>query len=341
MARSARGIVDAYTLGGQHGLWRQAERVLAPTLLVYGGRDQLVSFRMARQGGRGVPRFAAADAAGGGSCGDDGVPGDGRAGRPGAARRVTDGPGGVEAGEELRSTPRPGQPEDTGRRGPERRALRGVGSTAHGAARRTGPRQPRRCSPAGGGGGAPRARPRPAGGRGGLRGGPRSGTPRRAPGRAPRSPATPGSPDIRAPGLGRPAERSAPPPGRAAAPRRTPRRAAGGAPGGPRSAEAHRAAVRAGRFPGRGVPRGLRRPADAPELRPPTARTGCAAGAAGTVPPPSRTRSGAGNDDDGEHAADGLVTAPAADGDRDDGDDARGAPRAARAGRSPASRPPR
>ncbi|MFD9221916.1 alpha/beta fold hydrolase [Streptomyces sp. NPDC060064] len=47
--RSARGIVDAYTLGGQHGLWRQAERVLAPTLLVYGGRDQLVSYRMARK----------------------------------------------------------------------------------------------------------------------------------------------------------------------------------------------------------------------------------------------------------------------------------------------------
>ncbi|MFD3656180.1 alpha/beta fold hydrolase [Streptomyces sp. 24-1644] len=47
--RSARGIVDAYTLGGQHGLWRQAERVLAPTLLVYGGRDQLVSYRMARR----------------------------------------------------------------------------------------------------------------------------------------------------------------------------------------------------------------------------------------------------------------------------------------------------
>ncbi|MEU0281456.1 alpha/beta hydrolase [Streptomyces sp. NPDC006195] len=47
MANSARGIVNAYTLGGQHGLWRQAERVLAPTLLVYGGRDQLVSYRMA------------------------------------------------------------------------------------------------------------------------------------------------------------------------------------------------------------------------------------------------------------------------------------------------------
>ncbi|MGW1200857.1 alpha/beta fold hydrolase [Streptomyces sp. NPDC002536] len=51
MARSARGIVDAYTLGGQHSLWRQAERVLAPTLLVYGMRDQLVSYRMARRAG--------------------------------------------------------------------------------------------------------------------------------------------------------------------------------------------------------------------------------------------------------------------------------------------------
>ncbi|WP_351226351.1 alpha/beta hydrolase [Streptomyces sp. NPDC002133] len=49
MARSTRGIVDAYTLGGQHGLWRQAERVLAPTLLVYGCRDQLVAYRMARK----------------------------------------------------------------------------------------------------------------------------------------------------------------------------------------------------------------------------------------------------------------------------------------------------
>ncbi|MFG2980557.1 alpha/beta fold hydrolase [Streptomyces sp. NPDC048258] len=49
LTRSSRGIVDAYTLGGQHGLWRQAQRVLAPTLLVYGGRDQLVSYRMAHK----------------------------------------------------------------------------------------------------------------------------------------------------------------------------------------------------------------------------------------------------------------------------------------------------
>lgn len=49
LVRSTRGIVNAYTVGGQHSLWRQAQRVLAPTLLVYGGRDKLVSFRMARR----------------------------------------------------------------------------------------------------------------------------------------------------------------------------------------------------------------------------------------------------------------------------------------------------
>ncbi|MDX3077754.1 alpha/beta fold hydrolase [Streptomyces sp. NPDC088354] len=52
LTRSARGIVDAYTLGGQHNLWRQAERVLAPTLLVYGGRDRLVAPRMAYRAAR-------------------------------------------------------------------------------------------------------------------------------------------------------------------------------------------------------------------------------------------------------------------------------------------------
>jgi pimeloyl-ACP methyl ester carboxylesterase len=52
LTRSARGLVNAYTLGGQHGMWRQAERVLAPTLLIYGGRDQLVSYRMAQRAAR-------------------------------------------------------------------------------------------------------------------------------------------------------------------------------------------------------------------------------------------------------------------------------------------------
>jgi pimeloyl-ACP methyl ester carboxylesterase len=52
MVRSTRGIVNAYALGGQHALWRQAERVLAPTLLVYGGRDRLVSVKAARRASR-------------------------------------------------------------------------------------------------------------------------------------------------------------------------------------------------------------------------------------------------------------------------------------------------
>ena len=52
LSRSTRGVVDAYTLGGQQSLWRQAERVLAPTLLVYGRLDRLVSFRMAARASR-------------------------------------------------------------------------------------------------------------------------------------------------------------------------------------------------------------------------------------------------------------------------------------------------
>ncbi|MFE7638557.1 alpha/beta fold hydrolase [Kitasatospora sp. NPDC057518] len=46
---SARGIVSAYTERGDQALWRQAERVEAPVLLVYGLRDKLVSYRSARR----------------------------------------------------------------------------------------------------------------------------------------------------------------------------------------------------------------------------------------------------------------------------------------------------
>ncbi|MFD9594856.1 alpha/beta fold hydrolase [Kitasatospora sp. NPDC059973] len=46
---SARGIVSAYAERGEQALWRQAERVTAPTLLVYGLRDKLVSYRSARR----------------------------------------------------------------------------------------------------------------------------------------------------------------------------------------------------------------------------------------------------------------------------------------------------
>lgn len=52
LTRSARGIVNSYTLSGQHNMWRQAARVLAPTLLLYGGRDQLVGYRMAPKAAR-------------------------------------------------------------------------------------------------------------------------------------------------------------------------------------------------------------------------------------------------------------------------------------------------
>ncbi|MFE0460785.1 alpha/beta fold hydrolase [Kitasatospora sp. NPDC058965] len=44
---SARGIVSAYTERGDQALWRQAERVEVPVLLVYGLRDKLVSYRSA------------------------------------------------------------------------------------------------------------------------------------------------------------------------------------------------------------------------------------------------------------------------------------------------------
>ncbi|MFF2041227.1 alpha/beta fold hydrolase [Kitasatospora sp. NPDC058170] len=46
---SARGIVSAYTERGDQALWRQAERVGVPVLLVYGLRDKLVSYRSARR----------------------------------------------------------------------------------------------------------------------------------------------------------------------------------------------------------------------------------------------------------------------------------------------------
>ena len=49
MVGSARGIVSAYTERGEQSLWRQAEHVGAPVLLVYGLKDKLVSYRSARR----------------------------------------------------------------------------------------------------------------------------------------------------------------------------------------------------------------------------------------------------------------------------------------------------
>ncbi|GGO25872.1 alpha/beta hydrolase [Microbispora rosea subsp. aerata] len=52
MVGYARAIVREYFRLGPDNLWRQAERVAAPTLVVYGLRDRLVHARMARRAGR-------------------------------------------------------------------------------------------------------------------------------------------------------------------------------------------------------------------------------------------------------------------------------------------------
>ncbi|GGO85829.1 alpha/beta fold hydrolase [Wenjunlia tyrosinilytica] len=49
MARSMRGVVTSYLAAGRDSLWRQAEQIKVPVLLIYGVRDKLVSYRMARR----------------------------------------------------------------------------------------------------------------------------------------------------------------------------------------------------------------------------------------------------------------------------------------------------
>lgn len=52
---SFRGLMSEYFQRGPRRLWRQAQSVTAPTLLVYGGRDKLVDSRMARRAERTFP----------------------------------------------------------------------------------------------------------------------------------------------------------------------------------------------------------------------------------------------------------------------------------------------
>jgi pimeloyl-ACP methyl ester carboxylesterase len=49
---AARGIVTEFLRRGPRSLWRDAARVEAPTLLLYGGHDRIVDARMARRAGR-------------------------------------------------------------------------------------------------------------------------------------------------------------------------------------------------------------------------------------------------------------------------------------------------
>ena len=47
MAASTRGLVNTFFVNGSNALWSQASRVTAPTLLMYGREDKLVSSRVA------------------------------------------------------------------------------------------------------------------------------------------------------------------------------------------------------------------------------------------------------------------------------------------------------
>lgn len=52
LARTSRALLSAFLEPGPEGLWRQARRVAAPTLLVYGVRDRLVDARRSRRAAR-------------------------------------------------------------------------------------------------------------------------------------------------------------------------------------------------------------------------------------------------------------------------------------------------
>ena len=55
LVASTRALIGQYMLPRRNGLWKQAARVTAPTLLVYGGRDKLVNPRMAGRAVRTYP----------------------------------------------------------------------------------------------------------------------------------------------------------------------------------------------------------------------------------------------------------------------------------------------
>lgn len=52
---SLRGLLGAYFLTGSRNLWRQAARVQAPTLLIFGRRDKLVDIRIAPRASQTYP----------------------------------------------------------------------------------------------------------------------------------------------------------------------------------------------------------------------------------------------------------------------------------------------
>jgi len=55
LMRSLRGLAGAYLVPPGRGLWRDAARVQAPTLVIWGGRDRLVSVRLAERTAATIP----------------------------------------------------------------------------------------------------------------------------------------------------------------------------------------------------------------------------------------------------------------------------------------------
>lgn len=53
---SLRGLVTAYLMTGPRSLWRQAARVSAPTLLIFGRKDRLVDIRVSARAARAFPQ---------------------------------------------------------------------------------------------------------------------------------------------------------------------------------------------------------------------------------------------------------------------------------------------
>ncbi|SDG92687.1 Pimeloyl-ACP methyl ester carboxylesterase [Sinosporangium album] len=56
LSASARAIVAEYFRRGEENLWRQAAKVVAPTLVIHGRKDRLVDPRMAARAGRTFPK---------------------------------------------------------------------------------------------------------------------------------------------------------------------------------------------------------------------------------------------------------------------------------------------
>lgn len=54
LSATARGLLIAFAQLGRRALWRQAESLRCPTLLIYGGKDALVDVRRARRAARSI-----------------------------------------------------------------------------------------------------------------------------------------------------------------------------------------------------------------------------------------------------------------------------------------------